>query len=49
LLRGTTYEQIVETISPYQSDARYEHYIRLALSPQGEQWLRYALELIQRP
>jgi len=48
LLKGTTYEQIAETISPYQDDARFEHYIRLVLSPQGEQWLKYALDLIKR-
>jgi len=48
LLKGATYEEIAEMISPYQNDARYEHYIRLVLSPQGEQWLRYALDLIQR-
>ena len=48
LLKGVTYEQIVEIISPHQNDARYEHYIRIALSPQGEQWLRYALDLIHR-
>jgi len=48
LFKGLTYEQMVEIVSPYRNDVRYEHYIRLALSPQGEQWLRYALDLIQR-
>lgn len=48
LLKGATYEQIAKTIGPYQNDERYEHYVRLALSPQGERWLRYALDLIHR-
>ncbi|MFH1579568.1 MAG: hypothetical protein ABIE25_05340 [Thermoplasmatota archaeon] len=48
MLKGATYEQIAGTINPYQNDARYGHYVQLVLSPQGEQWLRYALDLIHR-
>lgn len=48
LLKNATYEQIRETISPFQDDARFGSYVRLALSPQGENWLRYALDIIHR-
>jgi len=47
-LKQTTYEKIREVISPYQNDAQYGNYVRSALSPQGEQWIRYALGLIHR-
>jgi hypothetical protein len=47
-LKVVTYEQMAEAISPYKDDARYGHYIQLALSPQGEQWLRHALDLIHK-
>ena len=46
MLKDATYEQISETIRPYQDDPRYGQHVRLALSSQGEQWLRYALDLI---
>jgi hypothetical protein len=48
MLKNSTYEQISETIRPYQDDPRYGPHVRLALSSQGEQWLRYALDLIHR-
>jgi len=48
LLKKSTYDQIRNTISPYQNDPTYGNYIRLALSPQGEAWLRYAIDLIHR-
>jgi hypothetical protein len=48
MLKNSTYEQISETIRPYQDDSRYGMHVRLALSSQGEQWLRYALDLIHR-
>jgi hypothetical protein len=48
LLKGTTYEQMMDMISPYQNDPRYGDYVRLALSSQGEAWLRYAIDLVHR-
>ncbi len=48
MLKGATYEQMAKIIRPYKDDAQYGHYVQLALSPQGEQWLRYALDLIHR-
>ena len=48
LLKGTTYEEIRNHIMPYQNDPQYGHYVQLALSSQGENWLRYALELIRQ-
>jgi len=48
LLKQTTYEEIRRIITPYQNDPQYGNYVRIALSPQGESWLKYALDLIRR-
>lgn len=48
MLKGTTYEQIRDIITPYQNDPGYGEYVRLVLSSQGEAWLRYAIDLIHR-
>ena len=48
LLKSKTYEQIRDIISPYQNNPAYGNYVRLALSPPGEAWLRYAIDLIHR-
>ncbi len=48
LLKGTTYDQIQSIITPYQDDPRYGRHVRLALSSQGESWLRYAIDLVHR-
>ncbi|OGS43658.1 MAG: hypothetical protein A3K76_04360 [Euryarchaeota archaeon RBG_13_57_23] len=48
MLKDASYEKISEVITPYQDDPQYGEYVRVALSPQGEQWLRYALDLIKR-
>lgn len=48
LLKGTTYEEIRTNIGPYQDDPQHGQHVQLALSEQGENWLRYALDLIKQ-
>ena len=40
LLKGTTYEKLTNIIGPYQGNPQYGRYVQLALSGQGENWLR---------
>jgi hypothetical protein len=48
LLKQSSYEEIRRIITPYQNDPQYGCYVKIALSPKGEKWLRYALDLICR-
>lgn len=42
-LRGLTYEDLAGAIRAYADDPEFGGYVRLALSPQGEAWIRDAL------
>lgn len=44
----TDYERIANAISPFVEEPRYGHYVRLALSPLGKQWIEYAITLIKK-
>jgi len=46
--KGVDYAQISKSISPFAEDVRWGHYVRLALSPQGEQWIKYAIDLVHK-
>ncbi len=46
--KSTDYQRIVDAISPYSEEPRYGHYVRLALSPLGKQWIEYAIDLIKK-
>lgn len=46
-LRGLTYEELAAAIRPYVDEPQYGGYVRLALSPQGERWIRDALQRIR--
>lgn len=46
-LRTLSYEQLATLIREYGNDPQYGGYVQLALSPQGEAWIRDALARIR--
>jgi hypothetical protein len=47
-LRDLSYEQLAAAIRDYGADPQYGGYVQLALSPQGEAWIRDALARIRQ-
>ncbi len=46
--KTSDYQRIASAIAPYSEEPRYGHYVRLALSPMGKQWIEYAIDLIKK-